>query len=201
VNNKPWHVLNIDISNAIRPDFNFKELLVGTRVDTVGHWMWSYTGSELTDIFTIEWLSYMKSINLEVYTMLMFYKAPFLTGEGANAHVDLPVNFAINWCVNKDDSEMVWYDNQSDVDYDTETKLAPVGGYLYLPRPLDNLVELERRCLGNIPTLVQTDIFHSIVVNESPRWSISVRVNVNGQLAGKLSWQEAVDLFSSHIVI
>ena len=57
MNNKPWHVLNIDVSNAVREDFNFEEELAKTHAHKSGQWLWSFHKSELATIFNSEWLS------------------------------------------------------------------------------------------------------------------------------------------------
>lgn len=197
MNNKPWHVLNIDVSNAVREDFNFEEELAKTHAHKSGQWLWSFHKSELATIFNSEWLEYMKSLNLEVFTTLMFYRQPFFVGE---PHIDLPTNFAINWVIGSaDESEMIWYKMPSMVDYAKESRTAPAGGYVYLPLSPDILIETDRRIIADIPTLVRTDIPHSILMQSRPRWAVSVRVNAGNKVGGSWSWDDAVEFFAPFI--
>jgi hypothetical protein len=199
VNNKPWHVLNIDVSNAVREDFNFEEELAKTHAHKSGQWLWSFHKSELATIFNSEWLEYMKSLNLEVFSMLMFYRAPYLTD--SDSHIDLPTNFAINWVHNdSDDSEMQWYDTPLNLDYARESRTAQTGGYVYIPLKTSELDQIDSRCLGKVTTLVRTDIPHSIHVGAAPRWAFSVRVNVGNRVGGSLSWEEAVEILTPFII-
>lgn len=197
LSSRPWHALNINISNAVRKDFNFDEALAKTHAHKTGQWLWSFHKPDLLTIFNEEWLAYMKSLDLEVFSTLMFYRSPLFVGE---PHIDLPTNFAINWVLDdQDSSEMVWYKLPSEVDYANDSRTAPTGGYVYLPLDLNTLVETDRRTISMIPTLIRTDIPHSIYMQSSPRWALSVRVDIGKRVGGSISWDEALAFFNSYI--
>ncbi len=205
MNNKNWHAVDIDISNAINPQFKFEDLLVNaTYVDKTGTGVWGYDGTTLTNFFTKEWLTYMQSLDIDVLAVLIFFRRPyyvFLT-----PHIDLLYgqenhpSIALNWIVgNNDDSYMVWYKTPLDAAQRPHEVVSSGQGHEYIAWPYEDLVEIERHTIGNQPTVVRTDIPHGIIVNASPRWSISVRCKLPGTTKTHVTWEQIVDYIQPHI--
>lgn len=198
MNNKNWYKLNLDISNAIRSDFDFENFLAGAEyVAKNQSGVWGFGGDNLTNMFTDTWLEYMKSINLEVSAVLIFYRMPHFTH--SEAHIDYlygrndTSNIAINWVINEDDSSMAWYHTPDDVATRIR-KFTPGGGHEYISWPMTEVAEIERHTIGHTPTLVRIDIPHNIIVNNNPRWSVSVRLAGNDR-----EWEKIVDKFAPFI--
>ena len=191
---KPWHVLNIDISNAIRADVDVNEKLFGewkrgriARLHT----------DQLKDIFTPEWLDYMKSLGVEVANVMVFKRA--FPSPGDEIHIDLSASqhaaFALNFVVGEDQSDMVFYD-PNDFKEMGYTQLATPVGTLYLSRSKEGVKEIARRCIGHTLTLVRVDIPHNIDV-KADRLAISLRMPDSLNID---SWEKAVDLLRPYIV-
>jgi hypothetical protein len=181
-----WYTLDIDISNALRKD-----------------WEWNIPESstldvkiENTRIFNQDWLDYMQSIGIPVVRAMLFYRNSMCIQK--NAHVDLRgpdsngnisyINYAMNWVLGGKDSEMIWY-NLPDKNIDVKYSMANTP---YIQWPISTLEEIERVNIQNSLTLIRTDIPHSIQVQSEPRWCISARSDISGY-----SWQQAVDHFRS----
>ena len=201
--NKNWHTLSIDNSNAINPNFVFDNLLIDAEyVDRKQHSVWGFNGDELTTIFTEQWLAYMKSINLEVDAMLIFYRKPhFIDFE---AHIDYMYNnntypsVAINWVLPGDEnSEMIWYETPADADQKPHN-ITPTGhGHTFSCWPVVELNELERYSIGSRPVAVRVDIPHSIAVYDHARWSITARCKTPPSV---VSWKEIVEFIKPLII-
>ena len=167
-NQNCWYNLNLDISNAIRPDFDIINFTSSIR---------RYTNA--TDIFTAEWTEYMESLGIPVYAVLMFYRhaneLPW------TAHVDVNIHhktaksefrsFAINWVIGGRNSEMIWYKMP---DHTAPLHCSPAGTP-YFQWKTEELTEIERYSIQSQPTLVRVDVPHAISVKEEPRLCISIR--------------------------
>jgi hypothetical protein len=196
----PWHVLNIDISNAIREDFDFNNLINESTIRD----LWPYNRETISELFSAEWLAYMNEIGLPPDSATIFYRSPFF--EESMAHVDLfqnpirPAVFALNWVVSEgDDSEMIWFDTPDTpgeyIMYD-----ATEVGSRNMSWPMSSFdgKHMYRRTLGKQLTLVATGRPHNIIVNKIPRWCISVRFST--RTFNIQSWEEAIAHFSKFIV-
>lgn len=180
-NNNCWYKLNLDIGNALRPDFGITELSTGVR---------RFTNAR--DIFTTDWLEYMDSQNIPVNGIMIFNRR---AGEGMDtlAHVDVHAHqkpgseyrsFAINWVIGGSDSEMIWYDMP---------EIIPPVGYSaintpHLRWPVRELTEIDRSCIQSQPTMVRVSMPHAISIKNEPRICISVRTNGIPD-----NWDRAVD--------
>ncbi len=199
-----WHILNIDISNALRSDFKIEDFLIGAEFVKKNHCgVWGYNGNELTKMFTIEWLTYMKSMDLEVVSVLVFYRDAHLAyPEG---HIDYIFGqehpyVAINWVLGNDDSEMIWYKTPADVTDKPRKNTESNQGHEYVAWPLTELVEVERHRIGNIPTIVRVDVPHNIIVYDSARWSVSVRCRSQQlEKTNMYDWNAIVDKMRDYI--
>ena len=161
-----WYKLNLDFSNALRPDFSLTSY--------IKHF------SNPTDIFTADWIEYMSDHGLPV-TNIMTFSRP--AGEQPiYAHVDgladnstrpLYRNFAFNWVIGGRDSEMIWYELP---DIPIPVSYSPANTP-YRALATANLKEVDRCCIENQPTLVRVNLLHAISVKDEPRISISARTN------------------------
>jgi hypothetical protein len=196
--NKNWYILNIDIKNAVNLDFKFEELAQNSTNLNKQHWdMWTYRYDSLTQIFTNDWLEYMRSINLEISSALLFYRLPKV--HQFEAHIDMPMisgaglSCPINWVIGKDTSSMVWYNLPEQYNY-SNVELTPSNNK-YVSFPISELIEIERHVIGNTPTLVRVDIPHMICLDEYPRWAISARTKVKFD-----SWENTLKYMTPYIL-
>lgn len=196
---KPWYELNIDITNAVRADFNFQDLYNKSEFANKPIGIWNFRNDQIDQLLTQEWIDYTKELDMEVKSAMLFYREPhFIYPE---AHVDLfwgdpkPCVSAINWVLDPlDDSEMVWYDVpvESGIFEVTPAKTK----YLYWPLSEVEDKVLDTRCIGNKPTLVRTGIAHNVIVRNRPRWVVSARLG-NTQPD---TWEKTVEHFKPFIV-
>jgi hypothetical protein len=201
---KNWHKINIDISGALHNAFNVDNFLIGAEYVKKNHCgVWGYNSDSLTQMFTEEWLSYMQSLNLEVVSVLIFYRdAYFVFPE---AHIDYLFGedypyVAINWVLGNDSSEIVWYNTPADIDQKPRRITQSNQGHEYVSWALNEVTEIDRHCIGNTPTIVRVDIPHNIIVNKNPRWSISVRCRIQGlEKSDKPQWASIVDNMKEYI--
>jgi hypothetical protein len=188
MNNNCWYSLNIDFSNALRKD-----------------WVWKIPSLEKssiqivnTHLFNTDWLNYMASIEFPIEYAMLFYRIPNLyssTAHLATAHVDVNGNnkslkyvpYAINWVIEGQDSEMIWY-NLPEKYQDIKYTMANTPYVDWLVTELD---EIDKANIQNYFTLVRTDVPHRVQVNEKPRWAISVRSSA------LVTWNEVVNHFRS----
>lgn len=194
---KPWHRLNIDISNAVREDFDFQNLYSKSEYNGKLAGVWSFMHTTVDQLLSQQWIDYMYSIGLPVRSAIVFFRKPYYIHPGA--HVDMFWNGqvaigAINWVLDPlDDSEMIWYD----VPLDTGQSLQTPAQTKYIQWDLDSVENhvLDRRCIAKQPTLVNVGIPHNIIVKSRSRWAVSVRLECDTVH----SWQEMVDHFSPFI--
>jgi hypothetical protein len=194
---KPWHVLDIDISNAVREDFDFQNLYSESEFYGKPVGIWNFMNHTVDQLLSQKWIDYMHSIGLPVKSAIVFFREPYYIHPGA--HVDVfwdgrIVTGALNWVVDPmDDSEMIWYDMPLD---SGQFLLTPAETkYLNWDLPSVENHVLDRRCIAKHPTLVNVGIPHNIIVKSRSRWAISVRLE-SGVVD---SWQEMVDFFSPFI--
>ena len=181
MNNNCWYSLNIDFSNALRKDWEWK----------IPDLKKSYIRSESSRMFNAEWLSYMNSIGVPINHAVLFYRTP--NGDPPTAHIDIngnnhtPIHYALNWIVKGKNSEMKWY-NLPDTYPDTKYSMANAP---YIDWPMSELEEIDKANIQSYFTLVRTDIPHKVTTHEESRWAISIRSSV---LA---NWNDVVSHFRS----
>lgn len=201
---KPWHVLDVDTTNALNPSFD-RDLFL-KQSDQFGNSfvIWKLHGDRILDVLDRQWLDHLKTKNIEVGAIMIFYRDAHLVYP--EAHIDITHTdsrthvFAINWVISpNDDSYMTWYDvpvpgpEQIEID---EIKLTPTNDRYYTWNVEDiQDKELARHCIGNKLTLVRTDIPHNVVVNGQPRWAISIRCKTI-DVDKYRSWESTVDYFN-----
>jgi hypothetical protein len=201
LSNKSWHVLNIDISNAIQPNFSFDNILAETPelAQHLKEFQWvmqSYRQGELLKVFTKEWLNYMAHKNLEISAVLLFYRQAHCDEP---PHCDLPFNpqgelsCSINWVLGEDTGDMIWY--LPPVNSDNGQYALTTNDLKYMKFAENELTEIERRQIGNLPTLVRVDIPHKIAMRETSRLLISVRTKFKSN-----SWDQMLEHLKPHIL-
>jgi len=202
---KPWHILNLDISDALRPNLDLKQFYENSNFSGKDAGVWGFgrkTGYELDRLFSDAWLDKMEDLKIPVNFCLLFYRKPQLIYP--KVHIDVfsdmvPAIYAINWVVDpKDDSEMVWYNIPNELPGKSEVIGNTDSPYVSWPLEQVEKYEFSRKCLGQTPTIVSTGTPHNVITHDRERWSISVRVRHHD---GKLldSWQEVVDFYQEFI--
>jgi hypothetical protein len=198
--NRLWHVLDIDISNALRANFDFDKLLSESEFANNQCALWNFKGCELTELFDHQWLTYFNSLGFDIQNVLLFYRTPKYVHP--IVHIDyvgtsnpVPAFYALNFVASlNDDSEMVWYNNSlvtgsagTDARYNN-----PQNRFEYWPKEQLADEEIDRRCIGQQLTLVSTGNVHDVTMGNQPRWAVSIRLVPNFQIN---SWQDAVNFF------
>ena len=178
---KPWCGVNIDVTNAIRKDFDFSQIL------TPSPKIFSYFGESREELFSAEWLNYMDSIGVGIAGALVFWRPS--NYQHPTAHVDSPsegsneLSAALNWCIGQDSGQMVWYNLP-----ETEGKIdQTMVKSNYREWDPETLVEVDRRVIGNNCTLVRVDIPHNIIMSDSPRLLVTARTLETFQNWGQIN--------------
>ena len=191
MNNNFWYQLNIDISNALRPDWVWD-------VSVLGHSNMNIQSVRASSICNPEWLAYMKSLGLPIRHVMLFYRNT-QDSSGNTAHIDLIntddtscVEWAINWVIGGQDSKMVWYELPT-THFEIKRTMANTP---YVSWNISELKEIEHHEIKNVPTVVKTAIPHSVKIGADPRWCISVRSSLD------YTWEELiVHLKSQNLLI
>jgi hypothetical protein len=204
---QPWQQLDIDISNAIRKDFDFADLLAKSQFAGQPAGLWHFKNDDVDKILDPQWMTAIHDQGIPVKNAMVFYREPFYIHP--EAHIDVrwnntPCIAAINWTLDLlDDSEMVWYNEPpvpSEMVYlnrqPSEIDTTPAATK-YLSWPLHEIKPYWVACktIGTVPTLVRTGTPHNIIMRSRPRWAISVRYE-DKHLS---NWQETVDFFKPWI--
>ena len=165
---KPWYRLNLNIDNAIKDRFVFPQIKNPMKICIY----------DAEQIFSGEWLSYMKDQNLIVNRAYVFIRKDYQKDN--SAHIDstddgTPNPISLNWVQGIDDRDMVWYHTEG---VELEYKLTPAGTRYY-DVPISKLTEIDRCRIGNQITLVKTDTLHSLVDGQQPRCCITARLSLD----------------------
>ena len=198
-NLKPWYTLNVGIGDAIKQDFDFKNLYNNSAFSKDQMGIWFYTYDKLRELFNTPWLKYMKSIDLEVGSCVVFYRKPNYYRDEVHtdllSHSNLPAVYGLNWTLDpNDDSEMIWYENSVPP---PPLMQVPENDLQYIGWPLSDFIdkEIAQHTIGNQLTLVNVGIPHNVRTKNLERWCISLR------LKNKImkDWSHTVETFSKFI--
>jgi hypothetical protein len=74
---KPWHVLNLDISNAVREDFDFQNLYRKSEYNGKSAGVWNYMNHNVDQLLSQKWIDSMHSIGLPVKSAMVFFREPY----------------------------------------------------------------------------------------------------------------------------
>lgn len=201
LNQQPWYKINVDITNAVKSNFNYKQFV--KRTSSFNLRVFDYT--DIQTIFNSTWIDYMHSLGFIVCYGVMFVRDPKFD-DWKHAHIDTfpdysvnpddttprpKVNYALNWVLSpdNDDAEMIWYSGDNVAD--SIIKGSDCSA--------DNFYEIDRHIIGSQPTLVNSGIFHSVVGGSNDRYAISLRGILPG-VSVTCSWEEAVKNFKPFII-
>ncbi len=190
-----WHNLNIDQAEF---KIDVKDYLLSDPYRTGEHssfdikkgGVWTLSSDT---IFSQKWLEHVEN----TYSIIPGHVQIFYKKAGVQhnvAHVDMSSTGtahggAINWIVDPDDSEMIWY---------RYPDMKPTGGInnnindQSIEWPTEKLTEIERAHIGQTPTLVRTDVPHSIKMGKIDRWAVSFRILT------ALSWHAHVTVLEQY---
>ena len=165
-----WYHLNIE-QQPLKSDWVYPTVFS----DTLRK-IWMY---QPTEVFTQEWINLLSTYRLYPLNVLLFYCASFWSP--TQAHIDhdkspAPI-FALNWVVNGEHSEMIWY-NMPDREGEVQNYLIPNSDN-YLAWNHSTLTECDRCEILEQPTIVRIDLPHRVFAKENPRWAFSVRFDIN----------------------
>lgn len=163
-----WYRVDIDTSEAIKENFRFPIRSHHT-VD-----IWKY---EPTEIFKESWLAYMRSLELDCSTAMVFYKN--YRGLEPRAHVDISrdgkiSNFSFNWVISGTNSSMIWYKTPLE---NTKIVISPAGTGSQ-EWTTDKLEEITRYNIDSRMTLTRVNLPHAIWVGDEPRLCVSIRTRL-----------------------
>jgi hypothetical protein len=167
--NHCWYNLDVDTSHAINENFEWPV------VDKNGRNMiWQY--SDPSKIFSQTWLDSVKSIGLDLGSVMLFWRPSRF--RNIDAHVDVstkdPAKFAtaaLNIVINGRGSTMLWY-KKPEGEHEIKWTMAKTP---YLTWPVKDLEEIERKEIGMALTMVRVDVPHAIYCSDEDRWCISAR--------------------------
>lgn len=202
--NKCWYKFNIDTSNAL--SYEGKELVSYYKniVSSNNYQMRLWKEKDLK-YFSNDFLQKLESIGIEISASLFFCRPPNYVSP--KAHVDMawqkPVPFGLNFLATpNDNSHMVWYETikvdntKSQKGYIGADAVNKGGETSFVDRDIPDLIEIDRCCIGNQLTLVRTDVYHSVEMQNNERCCISLRP----AKLYNLSWEETVLFFNSSII-
>jgi hypothetical protein len=168
MNNHCWYSLNIDITNALNPEWKWPAY------NPNKHFTWIYSAKEM---FNPAWLEKTKALGLDITTGLLFYKNNSI--ESTIAHVDnykadptKYAEFGLNWVIGGKGSKMIWYE----LPKEEPTIKWTTANTPYIEWPTSELTAIEECEIGNELTLVKTGIPHNIYNVTESRWCITARL-------------------------
>lgn len=184
--NHCWYHLDIEVDRALRHDWKFPKV-------TRRRHMWGYPAR---DVLSHEWINMMMSkYRLDINYVLLFYSGSYFSTKEAHVDIDSRTHercvFAMNWVIDCEDSEMLWYKTSDETKELKITEETKTGYESWDSRTLE---QIDSVAITNKLTLVRVDVPHRTVSTRSKRWCISVRVK-NAELT---TWRSAVDLFQSN---
>jgi hypothetical protein len=182
-----WHKLRLrNTQNAIREDWVFPTV-------TGDYGIWKILA---TDMLTPEWINYLQTIGINIESLMLFYRGQNIKNNDAHVDISMPytptikyVAGGLNFVLQGNGSSMIWYETPKEYKELQFTK----ANTPYLSWLISDLVETDRAEIGNELVLVRTNVPHSIIMGNEPRWCISVRP-IN---AGSISWEYLVNHFRS----
>lgn len=135
-----------------------------------------------TEILKSQFIEYVhKQLNFKIDTVFLFYKA--VNSNPKLGHCDLYdkttiATNALNWCIGEPNGEMMWHDHINTVDDIQIGKNNKGIEYPYILVDVSDKQPVARKVIGTEPTLVRTDILHSVEIENKPRWTVSCRSNL-----------------------
>lgn len=193
MNQPNWHRINLDVTDALK--INLKDYILRDphREGEYALYMEGKAGVWTLNPNTIFKQDFLNDLGVKVDLAQIFYRAPNYQHPGA--HVDLGQNgelygAGLNWTVDPDDANMTWYHMPNFEGSNTKRSETDQN----MEWPLEQLTEMERLCVGQTPTLVRTDIPHSVEMGNNERWLISARFTEHW------SWSDYTETLKDRIV-
>lgn len=197
MNQPNWHRINLDVTDALK--INLKDYILSDpyregehalyKPDTVGVWTLSPN-----TIFKANFLEELFLKNqIQVDLAQIFYRAPNYQHPGAHVDIGQDGNLygaGLNWTVGPDDAEMTWYEMPTTEGISTKRSETDQNKEWLL----EELTEIDRLCIGQNPTLVRTDVPHTVEMGENERWLISAR------FIEHWSWEDYTNTLQSRIL-
>ena len=181
--------LAIDLKDYILSDPYRSGEHASYNADTGGVWT-----LDSNMLFSKEWLEYLEN-DFSIFPghVQLFYKNK--NAQHSVAHVDVSSTGtlhggAINWTLDLDDAEMVWYETP---DYEHTGKVKTTINDQSKEWPISGLKELDRCHVGQKATLVRTDVPHTVDMGNTDRWAVSFRILT------ALTWQTHVTVLENYI--
>jgi len=196
MNQKNWHRINIDVTDAVKIDLKDYILSDPYREGEYALYMPDKAGVWTLQPNTIFKASFLKELlkdQIQIDLAQIFYRAPNYQHPGA--HVDLGQNGSLygaglNWTVDPDDAEMTWYEMPTTDG--TSTKRTETDQNMEWP--LEQLKEIDRLRIGQTATLVRTDVPHTVEMGSNERWLISARFKWHW------AWEDYTNTLQSRIL-
>jgi hypothetical protein len=166
-------------TNLVGAQFAIKEDFVFPKITKKDNFLFFYYSTEILKSQFIEYVH--GRLNFKIDTVFLFYKA--VNSNPRLAHYDLYdkntiATNALNWCIGEPNGEMIWHDH---INTDSDIRIGKNNKgieYPYILVDVSNKQVPARKVIGKEPTLVRTDILHSVEIKNKPRWTISCRSNL-----------------------
>ena len=186
-----WYYLDLDVSKAINPQWQWPHLTVGeTEIISCIN--------DLPSLFDEQWLSYAR----EKIGITPEFAMIFVRGENcfeANAHTDAPIKtytpprksyWAIYWSMAPDTREIYWFDLPTHENYVSEDITPSTVGYYNYPLKFSKICDHANVTMR--ATLVRVDTPHWVGAGNA-RSALSIRFlpDIENE-----SWEWAVDYFN-----
>lgn len=162
-----WYDINIDVSDALKPDWKFPE--IKNKTDQV--WRYHYT-----DILNPDWVARTEALlGFKWGVVMVFWKTKWWAPN--YAHIDLydaggASQFGLNFIVGGAGSEMRWYQPPEEIIESPRT----AAGTRHCLLPIKELKHIDSYTVGtNKLSLVRVGIPHEIYTGSEERWCISLR--------------------------
>lgn len=193
---KLYYRLNLPVDTAINPSFNKENLYSTSEFCNSPIGIWNFKGQDIFKVLNKSWVKSELEPLSELLAVMVFYRAPNYQEDFA--HLDMRrygdvLSSAINWVISEnDDSNMVWYCKP--------LSSLPTSGitdagtsYCYWPKSILGSA-VDQVTIGKHPTLVCTNLPHSVQMGKSPRWVLSSRFNEFAP-----TWDDAIKFYSKWI--
>jgi hypothetical protein len=186
-----WYHLNLDVQDAINPDWQWP-LLSSGQTEVIS------CINDLPSLFNEQWLNYARQqtgMNPE-FAMIFVRGANCFE---SNAHTDAPIKnysparpsyWAINWSMAPDNRKIYWFDLPRNQEYVSGDVTPSTVGYYNYPLKFGSIC--DQASVEMQATLVRVDTPHWVGAGNSRR-GLSIRFLPDVQHE---SWEWAVDWFS-----
>lgn len=204
---KCWYKLNIDVSNAINTNFNFREFV--TDLDKDKWLVFDRSQEHFKNFLNKEWIVYIEQFGIKITSGGFFYKPsnydPILE---KTIHVDPGKQIsAINWTldpgiingnINKDFEDsgvMTWFHTEEYPKKVFRRDNNIIKSYFEINVNAPDLKQIDSLKLGKDVYLVRVNAPHAVPTDEkSPRLVISIRFDETSMT----NWEDVVDYFTNN---